>query len=280
MGETTPIDVVVVPTDPTVYLNHVQIGKPIFVLPSAEDQFHLLKPLATKIMRPVIGLNWTEEFNKISSITVAAAKWLRVLESIEKNLGNTDIDLIGYSFGGVVALEMAIQLQKRGRTVRNFVNIDSSPKLMKELCRELFGGSEEELVAHSSALASFITRLGDIGDEAKPELMGCYDAEDRYKCAAKKLKEAGINLPENKLICLLQAFVTKWNLVNKYEASEKYKGDVILARPSKSHALSDPDYGLSQVIAGKIDVNMFDGDHKDFLKNNLDSIATLINRLK
>ncbi len=279
-GESTPIEVVVVPNDPTVHLNHVKIGRPIFVLPSAEDQFHSLKPLATKIMRPVIGLNWTEEFNKTSSLELVAAKWLRVLEQIEKNDGNTDIDLIGYSFGGVVALEMAIQLQKRGRTVRNFVILDSSPKLMKEYCRELFGGSTEEHITQSLALASFITKLADIGDEAKSELMICFDAEDRYKCAIKKLKEAGINLADNKLITLLQAFMTKSNLINKYVASQKYNGDLTLIRANKTNTFIDRDYGLSDWVNGKIDVHIYEGDYKQFIKNNLDHIATIINRLK
>ena len=68
------------PVEITTKLNNVQNGKPIFFLPPIEGTFELLTPLAQKLNRPVIGLNWISDFMKVNSIQEACSVLSKVLK--------------------------------------------------------------------------------------------------------------------------------------------------------------------------------------------------------
>ena len=58
----------VIPTETHTRLNAVKSGKPIYVLPPIDGIFPSLEPLTEKIRRPVIGLNWIRDLDKLSSV--------------------------------------------------------------------------------------------------------------------------------------------------------------------------------------------------------------------
>lgn len=279
-----PVDAFFVPTEPSMHLNHVQTGKPLFLLPSFEEQFYFLQPLSTKIMRPVFGINWNEECNRTTNLQALGAKWLKVLEPIEPM---AEYDIVGYAFGGVVAIEMAIQLQKRGRKVRNVILLDSSPQLIAAYSRELMVDCNDEL-ANVGVISSLISKLTSLDVfETKRELSIINSAEEILKVAAQKLKDSGINVPEKKLIAMIEAFLVKISISVKCVFSDKYNGDVTLFKANQTNIvnpsndiLNESDYGLSKVINGKVNIIQCEGDHKQFIKNNLDLIAETINKIK
>lgn len=94
-----------------------------------------LKKTVKYITRPVVGIAWINEFDDKSDIKEIAAIIMKRL--IEK-YGICEFDLVGYSFGAVVALEIAIQLQKNtSATVRKIIMLDGSPEFTKAKCHEI-----------------------------------------------------------------------------------------------------------------------------------------------
>lgn len=76
-------------------------------------------------------------------------------ESFERNFVFTEkfsIPTIGYSFGGLIALEVAVQLQiNTSATVRKLILLDSSPDFTKAKCHDIanqleFNDANEEII--------------------------------------------------------------------------------------------------------------------------------------
>ncbi|CAG2122894.1 unnamed protein product, partial [Medioppia subpectinata] len=57
----------VIPNEAYTRLNNVTTGKPLYFLPPLEGIFASLEGLAAKVDRPVIGLNWVKDMEKLGS---------------------------------------------------------------------------------------------------------------------------------------------------------------------------------------------------------------------
>ncbi|CAG2105327.1 unnamed protein product [Medioppia subpectinata] len=118
-----------VATDSVEYINEGKTGRPVILLPPLDGSYGLLNDLVAAIDRPVIGLNWTHDCGPLVTIEDTARHYLNVIDEKLKNLGN-DYDLMGYSFGGCVAYEMAVLLQQRPQQLSadtRLILLDSSP---------------------------------------------------------------------------------------------------------------------------------------------------------
>ena len=67
-----------------------------------------MSPVCKHIHRPIIGVNWTEEVEKIASFKDMVAYFVHL---IRQNYPEAQHDLMGYDFGGLIALEAAAQMQ-------------------------------------------------------------------------------------------------------------------------------------------------------------------------
>jgi hypothetical protein len=108
-------------------LNAINEGERVYCFPSLGDHFHKMIPLAEKISFPILGLNWTENFNSFSSMDEITNQWLDVILKDSIYESDDGFNLIGYSFGGIAAFETAIKLQKQRKKIKNLILIDSSP---------------------------------------------------------------------------------------------------------------------------------------------------------
>ncbi|CAG2119967.1 unnamed protein product, partial [Medioppia subpectinata] len=70
-----------IPIERVVYLNGIKEGRKVFYLPPTDGTYHLFVPVATRMTRPVIGLNWTEECLQLGSIRETAQHFLDVIHS-------------------------------------------------------------------------------------------------------------------------------------------------------------------------------------------------------
>ena len=83
----------------------------MLLLPPLEGSFRLLTDLAKHMKRPVIGLNWTNDCRHLKTIEETAEYYLNIIGHKLIDSSEDSYDLMGYSFGGCVAYEMAVQLQ-------------------------------------------------------------------------------------------------------------------------------------------------------------------------
>ncbi|CAG2111552.1 unnamed protein product [Medioppia subpectinata] len=87
-------------------------GRKVFYLPPTDGTYHLFVPVATRMTRPVIGLNWTEECLQFGSIRETAQHFLDVIHSEFTNQLDDGFDLCSYSYGVFVAYDMYLALQR------------------------------------------------------------------------------------------------------------------------------------------------------------------------
>ena len=84
-------------------------------------------PLAAQMNVPVYGLQCTYE-TPLNSIEDVATHYIKHIKSIQKT---GPYIIAGYSYGGVIAFEITIQLEKLGETVR-LALLDGSPSYVKQ----------------------------------------------------------------------------------------------------------------------------------------------------
>lgn len=273
-----------VPKSLFVSLNSSKNGDPVLILPSMEGIFNVTDPLTKLISRPCIGLNWTQDFMDIHTVEEAAKKYIENCDSIVK--GNA-YDLIGYSFGTVLAFEMALQLQKAGKTVRNLILLDGSPSQIYhgiEAFRKLYGANDDESKLNTG-LVSFIVQHVPVDTTATLlELSKIKSREGKLKHVAKIFAEKGGSKVTDKttpqdIEMAASAFASKMFMLHKYRPATKYQGNCLLVRAEETlvkDSSIDFDYNIKDTITGQCQVHSAKGDHTTFINNELEFIARLI----
>lgn len=270
--------VISIPSRVDVRLNDANEGKPIFFLPPIEGTFNLLAPLAKLIPRPVIGLNWTQEASKFNSLEDAASFYIA---ECRKHQTEESFDLVGYSFGSVVAFEMAKQAK-----VDNLILLDGSPVLFKHFAKQwqIKAGVNDKIETEVEALVVFLSQLVPVDYvKTKAELFEIKNKDERVARAAQLYVDNGGPPCEAKDFAFAsECFVQKSRLVIKYneETQAKSSNSVLLIRADEELVKIEgcpKDYFLSKSVAGEVTCKIFKGNHKTFLSNNLRDIAMAMN---
>ncbi|KAI1292133.1 Fatty acid synthase [Halotydeus destructor] len=250
-----------IPTEIVIHLNEGKEGRPVFFLPPLEGIFNLVEPLAKLINRPVIGLNWTPALKDTKSIQEAAKFYLDTVRAIHPA---DHYDFVGYSYGTVVAFEMALQVP-----TSRLILLDGSPAhavaIIDQFRAQAKISDAKEL--HIEAIVTFINQFAPIDYKKTKEELSLIDDEEGRNCKAVEIfaNSGGPTL----------------RLLMSYQPVGKKNGDVTLVRAEelivKSLGDLPQDYGLSELINGKVDMHTFKGNHKTFLVQNTKEVADLLN---
>lgn len=267
-----------IPTEIVVHLNEGKEGKPIFFLPPLEGVFNLLEPLAKQVNRPVIGLNWTPALKDMTNVQDAAKFYLDTVRAIHPD---DNYDFVGYSFGAVVAFEMALQIP-----TNKLILLDGAPQQMVATIEQFRERTQANDPAeqHTEALVTFIMQWVPVDyRKVKDELMMITDDEAR-NCKAAEIfaNNGGPKCDPREIAFAAQAFFSKIKMLHNYRASAKRTGSVTLLRAEellvKQLNVDIPhDYGLSENVIGDVDVRVIKGNHKTFLAHNTKEVADLLN---
>lgn len=273
------------PTSDFVKLNDCTSGEPVIILPSMEGLFDIVEPLAKLFSRPAIGLNWTKDFMSVGSVEDAAKKCIENCQQIVKGVS---YDLVGYSFGSVLAYEMALQLQKSGKQVKNLILLDGSPSQTSNGIRaycKIMGAHDEESKLNTG-LTSFIVQHVPVDTTATlMELSKIKDRDAKLDHVSKIFEEKA----KDKLIATktspqdvrmaASAYANKMFMMHYYKPSTKFDGNCLLVRAEETlvkDSSIDYDYNLKDSITGQCQVHCAKGDHSTFIKNELEFIGRLI----
>ncbi|XP_069113193.1 fatty acid synthase-like isoform X2 [Argopecten irradians] len=115
--------------EPTIVpLNSAQTGsKTVFMVHPITGKLTLLQKLGENLRTPVYGIQRTNTTPR-DSIHSVARYYLNAIQM----MGAKDVHyIIGYSFGAIVAIEMAIQLQESGKKVADLILLDGAPNLLQ-----------------------------------------------------------------------------------------------------------------------------------------------------
>nr|WP_223243471.1 non-ribosomal peptide synthetase [Streptomyces sp. CBMA123] len=157
--------------------------------------------------------------------------------------------ILGWSFGGVVAHEIAVQLQARGEQVELLADLDGYPGS---------GSPAEDAPDDAAVLAELLERAGLPGD-------GPAD----LTAARKRLAEAGnalAELDETELVRLLGVIRTH-SLLGDAHRPGRYQGDLLLFTATRGLAPGDPDAeSWREHVTGDILRHPVDSDHDSMLE--------------
>jgi polyketide synthase PksN len=108
-----------------IHLNQISQGRPVFWFHAAIGGVEVYQGIAKRSGRPFYGIQargWMNQRAPLHGIQTMAAYYIDVIRSAQPE---GPYDLGGYSFGGVIAYEVARQLQASGQDVDTIVMLDT-----------------------------------------------------------------------------------------------------------------------------------------------------------
>ncbi|CAG2171009.1 unnamed protein product, partial [Oppiella nova] len=96
--------VFIIASDECIKLNNITTGRPIYIMPTLTTNFSTFADWAQKHDRPVIGLNWTRDLNKLSSLTEVNEHFEQLLRRLEPNGA---FDVVGHFDSGPLCVSLA-----------------------------------------------------------------------------------------------------------------------------------------------------------------------------
>nr|WP_180277746.1 thioesterase domain-containing protein [Nostoc sp. 'Peltigera malacea cyanobiont' DB3992] len=192
------------------------------------------------------------------------------IQEIQTLQPNGPYFLGGYSFGGVVAFEMARQLQEQGEQVGILVMLDT--------CRPGYSW-------RASFLKRIFLHLNNIIQEGPIYLWQksgkwSYWRKQHLQNRYKRYLEGVLHLPETDKH--LKIIDTNTQAISEYIFSP-YLGRGILLRTedqNRSEAIGtryDPQFGWGDLVAGGLDIHYLPGSHLDVLKEpNVQVLAEIL----
>lgn len=248
-----PLDV---PTEIFVPLNSGNGGR-VFLFPPIEGSFKSMAPILQHITKPVTGVNWSAPLDSYESVQTIGEYYVHQIR--EKYPEESQFDIIGYSFGGVLALEVACQLQDKfgPQAVEKLILMDSSPELFQAQAGRMinmkgFANEHEVHVEVLVGVASCFLNIGDL-DRLKEHLTMVNDREKRYQVMADLInRQTDYVCDSKKVAAAAERYYHKMKLTYFYKTDNKFSGDMTLIRCSDPmendvEEFDTPDYGLSKV---------------------------------
>lgn len=262
-------------------------GRPIFFLSSAAGDFDILTQLSNQIIRPVIGIYWTSDLDNVTSVTEAAKFFVQQLRA---TYPDSTYDILGYSFGSLIAYEMALELQcKFGlKAVTKLLLLDGSPVYTKLLHAPYLKFMEiaDADQSHLEALLGYVSfhLHGHDLTELRSQLTGLTLKEERIKVTADYLSRVmKREIPAVDLASASERFFHKMRLINSYDQpSKKFVGEIRLLRPTNPGHIGmelanvPADYGLADLVDGTHDVRTIEGDSDSYLISHVEDAGTMI----
>lgn len=283
-GEISPVETVenhtqserfnykeIVPKDAIVKINDVKNGlKPLFIVHPIEGSVVTLKTLASRLPCPVYGLQCTAQA-PLTSITALASFYLKHLLQVDSD---GPYRLAGYSFGAVVALEMANQLQSkypdRPDIIHSLVLLDGSHKFVEmhtgvyRRSLKISSRAEEE----AAGMMAFVNLFTQVEHTSFFKLLcSASDTKERSRLAVDAILKTGNFTSREDLEHLSIAYINMLLIGETYKA-QTYTGDITLVKAEQNSVGASGfsnDYELSSICSGKVNVKVVPGNHESFL---------------
>ncbi|KAL1445715.1 hypothetical protein MTO96_044871 [Rhipicephalus appendiculatus] len=182
--------------------------------------------------------------------------------------------LAGYSFGAMVAFEVAVQLQASGESVGSLTFLDGAPRFLDIHTAQRRDRSDVSREEHETDL--LIRVLCSYLDLDVFQIR--HQLSEHSTFEAKR--EAAIDIifsacsqdevqPSRDVVgAAMRLFYEFCRAGSLYRPQRKYRGDVLLLKPSlllKTAPDLPYDYGLSECCEGNVEVVVMDGSHEDFI---------------
>jgi amino acid adenylation domain-containing protein len=243
--------------------------RPLFCIHPVGGEVVAYRELARRLGpgQPVYGLQSPDP--PLDDVLEMAARYLAAVREVQPE---GPYRLAGWSMGGVVAYEMARQLEERGETAEVLALIDvASPSRWS-------GEPEPDGIEMVALFASDLARLH--GLEVPPVDLSSLD-QDAALAAVRDLgRQAGLLPPSAELSevrRLFDRFRANRRALAAYE-QRPYAGEVVLFRTARMGE-HDPTLGWGELLNGRLRISDLPGDHYTLLKEEVGTLAARLREM-
>jgi thioesterase domain-containing protein len=259
---------------PLVTIQPAGTRPPLFFVHPAGGQVTWYTPLASRLGddQPFYGLRargMSEDEAPVEDVRAMAADYVRAIRAVQPN---GPYHLGGWSFGGLVAYEMACRLQREGERVGYLAIVDSVLAPSSRWSRLLPGSRTREALF---LLRSFCLEMGvrprDLG--LTPAAVGGRDVEAWVGSILDAAKEAGTMHPNQDLAGfrrLFQVYRASQAAMRNYRPGP-FAGDVALVYSGRSSPAvrQRMEAEWRRQVRGSVGVRVLDGDHHAIVREPL-----------
>jgi fatty acid synthase len=248
----------------------------VFIVHPMDGTILMLEELVSQLDATVYGIECVREA-PLESIEKLAAYYLQKVREIQPA---GPYKIAGYSFGGTVAFEMALQFENKNEVVSLLMLLDASPRL-KQITENWTEASKKEW--ENAIFLGYLTQFkSDVSSSQMKELLEIKSTYARMEYVAQLLHETypGISLAEIKESvagCLVRV-----QCAFAYETSGKVKARTVLVKALQRKAdKNEPnDLGLSSVCENGVEVVEVDGNHYCFYEKPIElGLPWIVNKI-
>ncbi|XP_046739717.1 fatty acid synthase-like [Diprion similis] len=246
----------------------------VFIVPGIEGTHSVFQSLTGKLKSQTTCLQLGIASANAKSIEDLADYLIPHVEA--RYEGCRDFVIAGYSFGSLVAIELARRLESKGFSGR-LVLIDGSPDHMKALCsRHLIVDDEARLQT------LWLLEFMDTVDPSKKaeldrELKKCSTWDEKLTAFTNNLpadRNLNFTVEDQKAICTSYYNRIKAILNYKFSAPSRLNTPITLIKPTiQSVREISGDYGLGLITCQKVEIRHAVGNHVSMLDDDICAAA-------
>ncbi|XP_072763175.1 fatty acid synthase-like [Anoplolepis gracilipes] len=254
-------------------------GSEIFFIPGIDGCASTYKLMESKINSSAICLqHGVLNMPGFTSSIMKSAKYL-LPHILEKMQGRKEFLIVGYSFGSLIAIELARLLETRNFSGR-LILIDGSPNQMKCMTEKFFSHTSEQELQNNILL--YLTELYFDSKNEMPilEMNNCSTWEKKLELFfahfSKEVNLLELTIENQKLLCTTLYDHVK--AIQNYNITSlpRLKSSIILLKPTlMSITFTEEDYGLHKITESAVQIHYVEGTHLTMMNN--DEIASFIN---
>ncbi|XP_053201749.1 LOW QUALITY PROTEIN: fatty acid synthase-like [Panonychus citri] len=259
--------------------------EPIYYVPPIEENYDLMKGLIDRIKRPALGLNWPYDLSLLTSIDSSANYYADYLTKCHSP--NDKIHMVGYSFGGIIAYNIACELETRflsngsGPIIEKLILIDADPEKLKkvaEITKNTRVKTKDMNILETEFVKGAIQRVFSNLDpnQFDLEIRNYSNRKERFEKFTKIMIDKGI--PEDKADMISKVnelTFQKGQMLINYSPKLKSKLTEIVHIRAKTDL---PLFQSSKQTDFKLGTeHFFDGNHHTVIGSNLDAIEKITN---
>ncbi|XP_015113057.1 fatty acid synthase [Diachasma alloeum] len=247
----------------------------VFLIPGLEGCGDVFKNLAENIETPATCLQFASKDTRYLSIEEIALKLKPHI--VQRNLARKDFIFVGYSFGSLVAIELARLLEADGFTGK-LILIDGSVEWLKGVKNQQMPTKNNDEL-ETNILVSIVDTVAPIfSGKLSMEFKKCKSWEEKLDVLMDHFPANNLGLSvenrRNMCTCIYHRFLA----LDNYDTSNlpPIQSSIILLKSTLSTLKSLPeDYGLSKVTKGNVEAYSIEGNHLTILDNP--KVARVIN---
>lgn len=249
---------------------------PVVIVHPIEGHTNTLRNLAKNIRSPVFGIQYTREALKCETVEeLAKFYWNQIKEQFGEN---TKVHLCGHAFGGMVALEMAIQKPTK---CTSLTVLDDN--VMTQSSYDMYREARQEMEA--DALMKFALQYYQTMNKVQFFQQLCQNktTEQKIQFIVRELMtRSQFQFEATDLEFAARAYITKYVMQCLYTPEQRLRlPTVYFVKGGEKQTQCVQTYLqklVEQCFAGKLETEQVDCDVRSFLEgNNGYQVATIMN---